>query len=298
MPLQKGCASVPVVTRPWSPPPASADDRVGVCPIISALSTTPHLVLEGEGGLDDVVLPVASFLVRAGGNLFLVDAGVAAAERRALPAGAADLVMGFAYSPAASVAAQLAGAGIRSAQLAAVLLTHAHLDHAGELEDLPGVPVVLSEPEAQSLGALPAPVRDFSTGRAAAAWQLLAARMRVVRFPEGPLAAVDILPGGAMSLRFTPGHTPGSMSVVVSSAGGTEVMLGDAALSARHVRDLVKKGPGGRVLDADPELAWRTVNRLHAWMDGHPDWRLRAAHDEQAVRERFRFRACARDLLR
>ena len=136
----------------------------------------------------------------------------------------------------------LAVHGLTPADVDAVVLTHAHLDHAGACSDLPA-PVVVHELEAQAphwllVGGL-----------------LEALPLQLLRGEEGELAT-------GVAWARTPGHCPGHISLKVDTAEGPVVLCGDTVGPGRAEFDAMETAGA-----AAPELlaSWR---RIRAWRPG------------------------------
>ncbi|MDR7428403.1 MAG: MBL fold metallo-hydrolase [Armatimonadota bacterium] len=158
-------------------------------------------------------------------------------------------------------------AGIRPEDVRLILLTHAHIDHVGSaahLRRLTGAPVAAHRLEQGWLesGFVAVPDGVSPWGRVlAAAMRPVAARLR---FPPvrvdillddmpTPLAGYG-LPGQVI---FTPGHSPGSVSLVLDSG---EAFVGDLAIGGSAFRPR----PGMPVLADDPRALRRSWQRVIA----------------------------------
>ena len=154
---------------------------------------------------------VSAFLVNGPGSAILVDTGFRGSEGRILKA--------------------VMAAGLEPGWVSLILLTHGHSDHFGSAAALrakTGAPVVIHASDAQAMrqGANP-PLRPLTRlGR-------LLLPLAQVGEPRTEPTEPDILLDGDLNLAsygvdgrviHTPGHTPGSMSVVL--AGG-DVVVGD-----------------------------------------------------------------------
>lgn len=203
--------------------------------------------LDAEGHL---VMSLGALLVRTGGHTLLVDLGWGPT--------AAEMVDPATGEPNGRIEGgrlpdSLRAAGARPEEIEAVLFSHLHRDHTGWLGE-PGRPyfpnatylVATAELEhwrtSGRLGLGPAPTTD----------QLAAveARCQPIADGEAPFPGVDVL--------STPGHTPGHLSFVLSSAGERAIVLGDAV----HCPIEITEPELSFVVDVDPELARRTRAHL------------------------------------
>jgi len=133
----------------------------------------------------------------------------------AVPDGVVAVDSGMRGSGAA-IMAELRAAGFGAAELRAVVVTHAHLDHIGslaELQQATGAPVLAPHGEAdaiEGLEPLPAP-----PGLRGAALRMLNARFRPPPVPVarriGANARLPEMPGWYAV--GTPGHTPAHISL-------------------------------------------------------------------------------------
>ncbi len=129
--------------------------------------------------------------------------------------------------------------GLSAADVDLVVLTHAHLDHAGGCVDL-AVPVAVHELETT------APYWTLTGG-------LLELRpLERLRGDGGELA-----PG--LEWALTPGHCPGHISLAVQTTRGTAVLCGDTIGPGRAEFDaMAPHGPAAETTAA----SWR---RIRAW---------------------------------
>jgi glyoxylase-like metal-dependent hydrolase (beta-lactamase superfamily II) len=202
-----------------------------------------HLFLPRDGM---AWLPIGCFLVRTGDRTVLVDAGLGpaldeAGPRRLLVGG--QLLLG------------LRAIGVAPADITDVVCTHLHTDHCGWLFDTDAAPVFTQA------------VIWFGTGD----WDhfvegegdladhirrgLVSTRERGERVR---LVGQDTTIAPGVSLIMTPGHTPGHLCVVVSSAGQRALLLGDAVICPVQLDEPSWRSMG----DVDPELAQRVRDRL------------------------------------
>lgn len=124
--------------------------------------------------------------------------------------------------------------GIDPNEIDTVIMTHLHWDHAHNLDKLPNAKFYVQKaeiPNAVCPGKHERPtygfmgVPGFSTPR----WMTVADHMVTI---EGE---VEVLPG--VRCVPTPGHTPGSQSVLIDTAKGTYALVGDQYYFIRNVTE-------------------------------------------------------------
>ncbi|HZQ35387.1 MAG TPA: MBL fold metallo-hydrolase, partial [Dehalococcoidia bacterium] len=113
---------------------------------------------------------------------------------------------------------RLAARGIRPEQIERVILTHAHWDHCHNLLDFPNAEVVLHQDEREYV-LTPHP-QDWATP----AWtaDILARCKQVTTVRDGDELEPEI------RVMATPGHSPGSMTVLLRTDQGIAGIVGDA----------------------------------------------------------------------
>ena len=178
--------------------------------------------------------------------------------------------------PEAPFDEQLRAAGVEPGAVEQVVMTHLHADHTSAMRLLPNAAFVVSR--AEWAGA---------HGRGAAAKGFIAKhlppedRVRQVDPSErfGPFAkTLDLLGDGSIRLLSTPGHTRGHLSVLLTLAGGRQVLaVGDAAYTRRAIAEGVLP-----LLTDDDGRARRSLAELKAFSDEHPDAVVVPTHDPSA----------------
>jgi glyoxylase-like metal-dependent hydrolase (beta-lactamase superfamily II) len=168
--------------------------------------------------------------------------------------------------------------GIDPAEVTAVVVTHAHWDHAGNVAEFPGAQVVMTEAEYGFWTSPLAGRRQFAEHYEPGDVGLLSAARaegRLTLFSGGyPLA-----PG--LELIEVGGHTPGQLVAAVTVPdGGTRVLASDAL----HFYEEVERDRPFAIL-ADLPGMYRAYDTL-AQLAGQPGTHLVAGHDP-AVRARF-----------
>jgi glyoxylase-like metal-dependent hydrolase (beta-lactamase superfamily II) len=187
-------------------------------------------------------LPLGCFLVRSGDRLVLVDAGLGP-DADDLPHGM-RLVGG-------QLLTGLRALGVAPADVTDIICTHLHTDHVGWLFDLDARPV------------FPRATVWYGAGDAAHFVHGPGSMREHVRqgFADGgrtrPIDRDTTVAPGVTAV-LAPGHTPGHLCVVLSSAQDRALLLGDAVTCPVQLDEPSWHSIG----DVDPDLADRTRERL------------------------------------
>ena len=177
----------------------------------------------------------------------------------------------------ATPARVLPALGIAPEDVTAVVITHAHWDHVGNVREFPCAELVMTEAE-----------YDFWTSPLAARGQFAAHREpdeiallrrarqedRLTLFAGGHTLAPGI------ELAEVGGHTPGQLIAIVATSGGSTVLASDAL----HFYEEVERDRPFAVL-ADLPAMYRAYDTLTE-LAGQPGTHLVAGHDP-LVRSRF-----------
>jgi glyoxylase-like metal-dependent hydrolase (beta-lactamase superfamily II) len=218
---------------------------------------------EAFSGTDRWRLRDWCFLVRAGNRLVLVDTGV----------GAAGTPGAQWIGTPGRLPEELAAVGVDPDEVDVVVLTHLHLDHVGWNLDWDGDRPRPRFPQARYLAQR-------------GDWELFAsggddndreAFERCVR-PLQTLGVLELLEGdrrldAGLAVLHTPGHTPGSQSLLVASGGDAVLLWGDVA---NHPAQVSEPAWGPRS-DVQPEAARRTRGVLLDRVEAERMW-LAPAH--------------------
>jgi glyoxylase-like metal-dependent hydrolase (beta-lactamase superfamily II) len=187
----------------------------------------------------------------------------------------------FEIAPDDTITAQLATLGYSAEDVHIVVISHLHQDHIGGLRELHAAEILISRREWRNLsGPLPE-----TRGLLRRHIQLPGLHWRQIAHEPtddpalAPFTAThDIFGDGSLMLVPTPGHTPGSMSMLVRRPGQPPLMMvGDLTYNVHLLEH-------GRV----PGLGRRRRLRVTTAMtntirDRHPDLVVLPAHDPGAA---------------
>ena len=181
--------------------------------------------------------PVHGFVVTHPGGALLVDTGV----------GGPDQLLTDWRVVNRSAADALAALDMTPGDISLVINTHLHFDHCGQNAVFKHAPHYVQRAELERAKREPAGLYDWF-GFMDAQFELL----------DGD---AEVVPG--LELISTPGHTAGHQSVVVRTADGPDVLIGDAAYTPRQYAGPADEDlPPGQA--ADP-VSWRdSLQRVRA----------------------------------
>jgi len=223
-----------------------------------------HLYGEPDADLD---LDYFFWVIRDAAGVLLVDTGFApqAGDRRG-------------REHWATPAQALPGLGIAPEEVSAIVITHAHWDHVGNVHQFPHAQLIMTESE-----------YAFWTSPLAARGQFAAhsepGEIEVLRQAAAgdrlTLFAGQLAPVSGVELTEVGGHTPGQLvASVTTPSGGTVVLASDAL----HFYEEVERDRPFAVL-ADLPGMYRAYDTL-AQLAAQPGTHLVAGHDPE-VRSRF-----------
>ncbi len=277
-------ADTRLLSRLEAVPPPQARGSVELTVLLQGRMSAPTaIVAEGVRSLGHLPMAMGAYLVEHPQARFLVDPALCAhVHRRVLPGLPFPIPLLVAPDkPVLGLADALAARDIDPGTIDFVLPTHLHWDHISGMLELPeSVPVRL--PAAELSWALDGPhapagvVRGPLRGRSLDPLEL-----------DGPPVltferSLDLFGDGTVLLVDLAGHTPGSIGVLLTTAGGRRVLLAGDAVWNRLQIDLIReKAPmPGQLFDSDRDQAFETIHRLHALP---PEIEVVAAHDYDAV---------------
>ena len=190
---------------------------------------------------------LGSYLIRSAGRTILVDTGLGPR-----PADTPDVPWG-------ELMRSFAASGVRPDEVNMVVMTHLHRDHVGWNVLREGQRYVPTFPNARYWMSR----KDWETSHLP--------DVQPQRYPNAPacvwpleeLGLIEFMDGEHSITREltavpTPGHTPGHVSILITSQGQRALVLGDAAHSPAQVEepDWVSRA------DMDPELTRQTRKAL------------------------------------
>jgi N-acyl homoserine lactone hydrolase len=232
--------------------------------------------------------PINVYVIEHARGLILFDTGqdrASVTDRTYFPGGVTGFLQHrlarFDVGAEDTLTAQLGTLGYSPADVGTAILSHLHVDHIGGLPELAGSTLLVSAAEWAEL-ARPAPEqRGFPRSRIllpGLAWQQ--AELEPARDPAlAPFTrALDVMGDGSLVLLPTPGHTPGSVSLLVRRAGRPSLLLaGDLTFGADLLRSGALPGVGSR-----RQLAESSRKAL-ALAEHHPGLVVLPAHDPTAA---------------
>ncbi len=192
-----------------------------------------------------------------------------------------DRLARFQIAPNETLTAQLGAGGHAPSDVRLAVMSHLHEDHIGGIRELPDAEFVVSNAEWETMDqALPEP-----RGLLRRHIDLPGLRYRKVDFdPRSDPAMLpfreghDLMGDGSLVLLPTPGHTPGSMSLLVRrSVGAPLLMVGDVTYEA----ELLEAGriPGV----GDKPLLRKTSAMIRELEQSNPGLTILPAHDPGAA---------------
>jgi len=187
----------------------------------------------------------------------------------------------FNIEPKDTLSAQLAILGYDIAQVRTAILSHLHPDHAGGVPQLRHANLVVSQHEWDALVGPKAAMIGLMRNHvdlAGLQWD----RITFEPTTDPSLApftqAHDLFGDGTLTLLPTPGHTPGSMSLLVRQPGTVPLLLvGDLTYDVHLLDERRLPGMGHK---HQMKIA---TDKIHQLRENHPDLVILPAHDPEAA---------------
>ena len=170
------------------------------------------------------------------------------------------------------------------------ILSHAHLDHAGGLMDLPRMPVLLTREELQFANDPKVQAKGFTIGAHTQKFPPVAAP--TLEFDATPYEtfdeSADLYRDGSVVIVPLRGHTPGSVGIFVNLSPTRRLFyVGDAVDDERGFEERVGKSLILRDSDNDMTFADQIVGRLSELHEKVPGLAIIPAHGRSAYKKFF-----------
>ena len=233
-------------------------------------------------------IPLLAFVIEHKHGLVLFDAGMDPATTTdpnyiSSPIGRFLLkrLFRFHITPDDALGNQLQMHGFNPSNVQKVVVSHLHWDHIGGISDVPRAELIVSRDEWHQLSKKH-PERDWILKEHI---EVPGAKWHPIDFAptNDPLlepfgGAFDVMDDGSMMLVPTPGHTPGSLSMLVRSAGVPPLLfVGDLTYSG----DLLMKDQVPGIGDAKRlQTSYEKVRNLKAQL---PDLVILPSHDYSSL---------------
>jgi glyoxylase-like metal-dependent hydrolase (beta-lactamase superfamily II) len=189
----------------------------------------------GENKRKSIEFSSTCYLIQRGTEYLMWDTGVPEATITD-PKGWSTLPSLIVYHLDKTISSQLAQIGLKPSDIDYVLVSHTHGDHIGNIALFPDATVVMQQAEYEWISSsLPS---DPSLNTLVQLARKLLGHPRRLELVTGD---VDLFRDGSVMLLSTPGHTPGSQSLMVHLAEtGYVILSGDVAhLEDNFERDIV-----------------------------------------------------------
>ena len=232
--------------------------------------------------------PINVYVIEHANGLLLFDTGqdrASVTDEAYFPSGFTgvlyDRLARFHIGEQETLTAQLATLGYAPADVDTAILSHLHQDHMGGLPELAGADLLVAAAEWAELSK-PAPEpRGFLRAHI----QLPGLRWHQIGLEptDDPALApftrsLDVMGDGSLVLLPTPGHTPGSLSLLIRRRTRSPLLLvGDLTYGAELLERRQLPGVGGR-----GQLA-TTTDQVLALKERMPDLAILPAHDPTAA---------------
>lgn len=237
-----------------------------------------------------VGLPISVFLIEHKNGLVLFDTGLdpaietdSAYISQAIGRLLLKRIFRFDVRPEDKLGQKLNAHGFDSHQVRKAVISHLHFDHIGGISDITQAELLVSQTEWTLLGE-PHPEREWVLREHI---EIPGAQWTPIEFQptQDPLftsfgGMYDVMGDGSLVLLPTPGHTPGSMSLLVRSSIGPPILLiGDLAYSAQAIMEDRVPGTG------DAKQLRETYTKVRQLKNEFRDILIVPSHDDEAIAE-------------
>jgi glyoxylase-like metal-dependent hydrolase (beta-lactamase superfamily II) len=215
--------------------PASTIDRLYRVDCGHSLANDESVWTPGENKGKSIEFSSTCYLIQHGADYLMWDTGVPESTIGD-PKGWSTLPSLIVYHLDRTISSQLASIGLTPADVNYVVVSHTHGDHIGNIGLFPDATVVMQQAEYQWINSPPPSDPNLNT-LVTLARKLLGQPRRL----ELVTGDVDFFRDGSIKLISTPGHTPGSQSLMVHlPKSGYVILSGDVAhLEDNFERDIV-----------------------------------------------------------
>ena len=178
----------------------------------------------------------------------------------------------------------LADAGVDASSIKTVVISHLHFDHVGGISQIPQADLLVSDREWAILSE-PHPEREWILKEhielPSAKWQQISFKPTDDPLFEDFEGIHDVVGDGSMMLLPTPGHTPGSMSMLIRQDGWDPILLvGDLTYQADLLENNILPGTG------DKKTLLESFAKVRRLKEKLPNLAIVASHDfaaEEAI---------------
>jgi len=233
-------------------------------------------------GSDSNVVPVPAFLIRhPSAGAILVDTGLHPSIATDGRENFGSLGARFgkpSLEPGEDVPSQLRKRGLEPGEIPIVVMTHLHLDHTSAISEFPNSTFVVSESEWKVAAHGSSPMMN---GYRRAHFDY-AFDYRTVDFDRGNVDSYasfgrtfDLFGDGSIRLAYTPGHSPGHMSLICHLEEQDFVIGGDAMYMIGQLDGSVPPPPR----PYDTHNLRRSLQELRLFRNQFPDAVITPGHD-------------------
>jgi N-acyl homoserine lactone hydrolase len=232
--------------------------------------------------------PINVYVIEHDDGLVLFDTGqdqASVTDPSYFPRGIAGLIYRrlakFTISETDTLTSQLRLLGYEPEQVTVVVLSHLHQDHIGGLAELPNGRILIHRDELRTLDS---PFAVFA-GLLVSHIELPSLQWEPFDFSLTPdtslmpfTSSMDVFGDGRLVLLPTPGHTPGSLSMLLREPGMPAVLLvGDLTYDIHCLETDYVPGVGNR------RILHESTRMVNALKKTYPDLLVAAAHDPSAA---------------
>jgi glyoxylase-like metal-dependent hydrolase (beta-lactamase superfamily II) len=243
---------------------------------------TAKLLRALVSGRNAVSVPCPAFLIRhPSAGAILVDTGLHPSIATDPSENFGSLGARFGsptLAPGEDVPSQLRKRGLDPGEIPIVVMTHLHMDHASAISEFSSSTFVVSETEWKFAASGPSPLMN---GYRRAHFDY-AFDYRTVDFDRGKIdsyasfgRSFDLFGDGSIHLAYTPGHSPGHMSVIARLEKRDFVIGGDAF----YMSSQLEGNEPGPPRPYDAHNMRRSLQELRLFRGQFPDAVITPGHD-------------------